>query len=693
MNRNPQRPLLTIFEDVHWIDPSSRELVDIMVERVRQLPVLLIITFRPEFNVPWTGLPHVTAMGLSRLDRRDGEALVLEVIKNDIALSGEIVAEIVKHTDGVPLFLEELTKAMLEAGTAGIEAAAGSQSARRAPLAIPPTLQALLMARLDGLGPGAKEAAQMAAALGREFSYELLAAITSASETVLQSSLGRLVGAGLVFQRGVPPQSTYSFKHALVQDAAYNTLLRSQRRTLHGRIAARLRERFAEKTENQPELLARHLTEAGLAEEAITYWSKAGQQAMMRFANNEGEAHLTRATELLQTLPEDRSRNEKEVDLRLALAVPLTRLHGYGSVDVEAYALRAKQLCDELNGHPGQFAAYRLMWNSSLMRQPLPRAVALARELMDFAREGRDNAQLAIAHYALAYSLYASGEFLEADALFTEGARLADSVSDAKFSVYGEHPGMLCRMYGGRTRCFIGFPKQGVLLLDTAVAHARARHEPQNMAWVLLASAIVRHILRDALEAEKYSREGVELAREHRLAQWLALGQAYLGKALCSNGDPHAGISLQEEGIRSLLASGSLHATTPLRMYLAESLIGIGKLAKARVQLEASRSHRSSYGEANFAAELERVEAELLRAEGAPGQTVALQLTKAISTARSQGARLFELRSATDLARLWRDEGRRAEAYALLAPIYGWFTEGFAMPDLREAKALLDELG
>jgi hypothetical protein len=682
-----QRPLLTVFEDVHWIDPSCRELLDIMVERVQRLPVLLITTFRPEFNAPWTGLPHVTGMGLSRLDQRDGEALVLEVIKNHVGLSGDMITEIVKHTDGVPLFMEELAKAMLETGTAATNAAAG-----RSKLAIPPTLQALLMARLDALGPSAKATAQMAAAFGREFSYELLSAISPSGDAVLQGSLDRLVGAGLVFQRGVPPHSTYWFKHALVQDAAYGTLLRTHRQSLHGRIAARLKERFAERTESQPELLARHLTEAGETEEAITYWSKAGQQATTRFANKEAEAHFGKAIELLETLPEDRSRNEKEVDLRLALAVPLTRLHGSGSAVVETCARRARELCDGLVDHPARFAAYRLNWHSCMMRHPAPNALGLARELMASAQAGGDPAQLAIACRALGLSVFYVGDHTEADALFAECARLSDSVPDAQFSVYAEHPGMIGRLYGGHTRCLVGYTIQGVQLVDAGITHARVRSSPQNLAWALYMAGVVRNVLRDAFEAEKLAREAIKVAREHRLSQWLALGQTVLGKALCMSGDPQTGISLQEEGMRALHAAGSVRATTRLQTCLAESLICISELGKARAQLEASRSHSITHGEANCATELERLMGELLRAEGAPSQTVAAQLKTAINTARSQGARLLELRAATSLARLWRDEGRGGEARALLAPIYGWFTEGFAMPDLREAKALLDEL-
>jgi class 3 adenylate cyclase/tetratricopeptide (TPR) repeat protein len=687
-----QRPLLTVFEDVHWIDPSSRELLDIMVGRVRMLPVLLIISFRPEFNAPWTGLPHVTARGLSRLDQRDGEALVLEVIKNHAGLPGELIAEIVKHTDGVPLFLEELTKAILEDGTAGTKAAAEPQAAGRSALAIPPTLQALLMARLDGLGPSAKATAQMAAALGREFSYEVLAAITPGSEAVLRSSLDRLVGAGLVFERGVPPDSTYSFKHALVQDAAYSTLLRTQRQTLHGRIAMRLKERFAEKTESQPELLARHLTEAGLTEEAITYWSRAGQQAAARFANKEAESHFTRAIELLENLPPSRSRDELEVDLRLSLAVPQTAVHGYGSAAVETCALRVRQLCDELDDHPGRFAAYRLMWNSFLMRKPVPRSVRLGRELLAIARDGRDCAQLAVAQRALGYSLFMAGKPAEADALFAECASLADSVPDTAFSVYGEHPGMISRLYGGGTRCLIGFPEQGAMLSDAGVAHARARHSPHNVAWALVNCGSLRIILRDTIQAERLLREILDLAQAHRFPQWLALGNMLLGKVLCSKGDSQTGIRLQKEGMLSWQATGAVSMTTRYRMYLAESLVGFGQLDEARSYLAEAHSHRERFGEEVYAAELERVEAQLLRAEGAPEQKVEFHLNEAIRIARGQVARLFELRAATDLARLWREEDRRAEAHALLSPICGWFTEGFGMPDLQEANALLHEL-
>ena len=252
---------------------------------------------------------------------------------------------------------------------------------------------------------------------------------------------------------------------------------------------------------------------------------------------------------------------------------------------------------------------------------------------------------------------------------------------------------MIARLYGGQTRCLIGFPDQGALLCDAGVSHARARSNPHSLTWALVGSGLIRIILRDTDEAERLLREALDLAHEHRMPQWIGFAQALLGFALCSNGDPQTGIKLQDEGMRSLHAAGSMLGTTRLRVDVAASLIGIGELERARLHLVAGQSHRESHGEDVCAAELERVEAKLLRAEGAPSGAVAAQLDKAISTARSQNARLFELRAATSLAQLWRDEGRRAEASGLLAPIYGWFTEGFAMPDLKEAKALLEELG
>jgi hypothetical protein len=333
---------------------------------------------------------------------------------------------------------------------------------------------------------------------------------------------------------------------------------------------------------------------------------------------------------------------------------------------------------------------YRVVWNSCLARQPVPRTVALAREVMALARASRDPAQLAVAHRALAYSLHIAGEHLQADKLFIEAVKLADGVADAEFAVYGEHPGMICRTYSSITRCVVGFLDQGTRLADAAVEHARARNSPVGLAWALVSGGFAHALRRDAVAIERLAREAIAVSREHRLPQWLAFAQIIFGVALCWRGDPQAGIELQEEGMQRLLALGSMLHTTRTRLHLAESFLGVGELEAARAHLAAGRRHREAYGEDYFAAELQRTEALLLQAEGMSAEVIEQHLDTALRIARSQGARLLELRAATNLGRLWHEQGKRSAARDLLAPIYGWFTEGFDTLDLKEAKALLD---
>jgi class 3 adenylate cyclase len=332
-----QQTVLMVHEDVHWIDPTSRELLDLVIERVRRWPVLLIITFRPEIQPSWIGQPHVSTLSLRRLGRREGAALVERVAGNN-ALPKEITAEIIERTDGIPLFVEELTKAVLEAGPHD-EAATRSVSTAPPPaLAVPAILHASLMARLDRLGPFVKEIAQTGAAIAREFSYELLASVTQKSEADLQVALARLTDAGLVFCRGTPPQATFLFKHALVRDAAYSTLLRSQRRLLHARIAAVLEKQFPETTSAEPERLAQHCSEAGRLVDAIAFWHKAGQKAAQRSANQEAVGHLGKALDLIHTLPDTPERAAHELVLQRLLGAALMATRGYAAPETGAGA-------------------------------------------------------------------------------------------------------------------------------------------------------------------------------------------------------------------------------------------------------------------------------------------------------------------------------------------------------------------
>ena len=370
-----QRPVLMVFEDAHWIDPTSRELLDLTVDRVRRLPVLLAITFRPEFQPPWDGRAHVTSLALNRLGERDGEALVQKLAGN-AALTADIVAEIVERTDGVPLFVEELTKAVLESAAQGDRVAAVLATTSLAAQSVPATLHASLMARLDRLGPMPKEIAQIGAVLGREFAYELIEPVAQRPERELQAALDQLGDAGLLFCRGTAPHASYLFKHALVQDAAYSTLLRGRRQELHARVAAALEAHFADLVERQPELLAHHLTAAGNTERAVDQWLKAGQRAAARFAYLEAIAHFERGLGLLRSLPESPVRDGREIELQLALGLCL--FTAKGAVAAKPPYTRAHELA-ESSGEPQQrFEALCGVWQSTMVSGGIAAASSLS---------------------------------------------------------------------------------------------------------------------------------------------------------------------------------------------------------------------------------------------------------------------------------------------------------------------------
>ena len=387
------RPLLAVLEDVHWADPTTCELVDLLIARIASLPALLVLTHRPSFQAPWVGEAHVTELRLSRLNKRQCATLIRHIV-GDSSLPPETVAAIIERADGVPLFLEELTKAVLE------RAAHGAALSPRADIGVPATLQSSLLARLDRFGPTAREVAQAGAAIGRVFSYDLLRSIVDVPEPALSEALAQLASSGLIQVRGTSIEAKYTFKHALVHDVANDLLLRERRRILHARIV----ESLGGRDDEPPEVLAWHCTMAGFADQAIKQWRLAGERSAARFANLEAKEHYQQALELLQSLPASQERDRSEAELRLAQVVPLTAIHGFGSQAVETCALRARELSASLDPL-GRFLAHRIVWNSSLMRHPLPRVIELARDLVSLADRDGDVRQQAAAYRALGYSL------------------------------------------------------------------------------------------------------------------------------------------------------------------------------------------------------------------------------------------------------------------------------------------------
>ena len=684
------RPVLMVFEDAHWIDPTSRELLDLILDRVSRFPLLLLVTFRPELQHAWSGQPHVTTLLLNRLDGRDGATLV-ERVAGNTGLSRDIVDEIVDRADGVPLFVEELTKAVLESGD-DKQVAAVLTASPSASLSIPATLHASLVARLDRLGPIAKEVGQVGAVLGREFGYELIEQVAQRPAGELRLGLDRLAGAGLLFCRGLAPQSSYLFKHALVQDAAYGTLLRARRQELHARIGKVLEEQFPEIVDNQPEILAHHFTQAGLIDPAVEFWRRAGVRSIGQSAHSEAAANFEGALDLVGKLVPCKERDEQELELTLALAVPLIAVHGFGSLRVEKCALRAKELSDKLRHSSRRFAAQRVAWNSCLMRQPFLNTVALARELVELAESDGDPAKFAVAQRALGYSLFVAGEFREAVERLEQGVALADALSDREFAVYGEHPGMVCRIYAGQAKILMGFPETGAQLIDAAITHARHEQNAHSLAWAL---AVAAHSLVTQHEAQatlRFASEAIDTAREHRFPQWLALGERCKGWAIHRLGDFSAGLDLQKKGVNRWYETGAVLHTTHCEIILAESLLREGRAAPARAHLDRARAHLASYGEEYVAAEIDRLEALLQQHKRASAEIVEEYLANSLTTARRQGARLLELRTATTLARVLAEKNERHKAIDLLAPIYGWFTERFDTADLNDAAKLLSEL-
>ncbi|MGW1423371.1 AAA family ATPase [Bradyrhizobium manausense] len=683
-----QRPVLMLFEDVHWIDPSSRELLDLVVERVQHLPVLLLITFRPEFERIWAGQAHVTMLSLSRLDRREGAALVQQVI-GEGTLGSDVVSEIVERTDGVPLFLEELTKAVLEAD----DRVAGTFSrVSRTALAIPATLHASLMARLDRLGSPAKEVAQVGAAIGREFSYELLRAVAQRSSAELDEALDQLVSAELIFRRGMPPDAEYSFKHALVQDAAYGTLLRRARHKLHGRIANALEQLFPERASIEPELLAHHFTEAGQAEIAISYWLKAGRRSAERSADQEAVRHLRRGLEMLMTLPHSTQKDQQELDFQLALGTPLAAQHGYGNPLVGAARDRAIALCEELGDMQHLLPSLYGQYGYCIASGRIPKALEYSERCQSLAAHTGDRVARLIAHRAMGASLLELGEFEAAKAQL-EQILVIDRVEtdQALSALYLADPHASGLAYLALSLWALGYPDQAIAARQKAIKHALDANHANTSGIVGIYAGAQLSVLLGKMADVKSDVEDLNALLGSRVPLWaVSCGQILRGWAIGCAEQLEDGIALMKQGIHAAEQQVRFHSPH-YHSLLAVLQARAGDMQGGLSTIRKATELIAETGEYLWHADVLRIEGELRLLVEASMEAEA-SLVQALELARKQRAKSFELRVAMSIARLWRDRGKRNEAHELLAPIYGWFTEGFDTRDLKEAKALLEEL-
>ena len=685
-----RQPVLMIFEDVHWIDPSSRELLDLTIEQVQCLPVLLLITFRPEFKPPWVGLPHVTMHALRRLDRRDGASLVQRVAGNK-GLPDAIVDEISTRADGVPLFVEELTKAVLEAGEQVVDAEQIIWASLPTSHMVPATLHASLMARLDRLGLAAKEVAQIGAAIGREFSFDLLASTALRSKDELLAALDQLVDAGLVFRRGTPPQATFLFKHALVQEAAYSVLLRGQRQELHARIARALEQEFPDDA-TVPELLAHHFAEAGFAEAAVENLLKAGLRAMARSATAEAEAQLTRALELLATLPDGPTRHRQELDVQVALGGALISAKGYAATETGRAYARARELCAKVGETPQLFPVLFGQAVIHMQRAEHFAALDVSEELVRLAQRQEDPAPVLVGHRVVGASLFHLGRFAGARDNLERTLALYSPARDRALAFLWAHDQRVAALcWLSWTLCVMGYPDQALARSREALADARASGHLPTLAYALVWDSILWQLHRQHRAAQAASAELMSLATEQRFPLWQAAAMIVGGWAQAAAGDGEAGLALLRRGLAGWRATGA-EGWLPYYLGVAADVCWTTGQADEALKLTLDALARvENTASCWFEAELRRFKGELLIANSDRNEG-ARCLHRALTVAREQNAKMWELRASTCLARLWRDQGKRTAARELLAPVYAWFTEGFETLDLEDAKALLDTL-
>ena len=688
-----EQPLLFIVEDLHWADPSTRELVDVVFGQVPAASILMLMTSRPDFRPPWAHRSHFTNLTVNRVTRKQTE-LMVERVTGGKPLPAEVLQQVVAKTDGVPLFVEELTRMVLESGWLRDQGDRYELTAALPPLAIPSTLQDSLMARLDRLGTG-KEVAQVGAALGRTFQYELLRAIASLDDRMLQDALAKLGEADLLHQRGVVPDATYIFKHALIQETAYQSMLVSRRQQLHTRIADTLVERFPVTTGTQPELVAHHYTEAGLADQAIDYWQRAGHRAVERSANLEGTTHFTKGLTVLATLPDSRDRRERELALRTALGPALMSTKGLGAREVEQNYTQALGLCRQLGERSELFAVLRGLWEFHELRGDLKTALELGEELFRLAQAAEDSALRLIAHDVLGDTLYWLGEFTRSQEHLEQGIALYrfEEHHGLAHQHAGYDPGVACRSFSAYALWYLGYPDRAVRRTEEAIALARKLSQTFSTILAVEFGATVHQLRGEARLAKACAETVIALSREQANVFLLGCGMVEQGWAIGQEGQVDEGVVLILRGMDVCRSSGSVLEFPHPWASLAETYRHGGRIDEA-LQVVAEGLKQAQATSARFnEAELYRLKGELLLAGAVPGAESAERcFRQAVEIAQRQSAKSLELRAVVSLSRLLQRQGKREEARRLLSEVYAWFTEGFDTADLKDARALLGAL-
>jgi class 3 adenylate cyclase/tetratricopeptide (TPR) repeat protein len=680
---------LMLFEDLHWADPSSLEVLNMLISQLGDVSMLAVLTSRPEFQATWAEHSYVSTLNLARLSVAQSSALIAKLV-NGKTLPENLAARIVAKTDGVPLFVEELTKAILESGDLIDEGDRYAYSGSPSSVSIPETLRDSLTARLDRVA-AVKQVAQVGAIIGREFSYELLAALELMPDAALARALSRLTESELAFNRGTIPNAFYTFKHALVQDAAYDSLLKTQRQPLHAKIAKALAARWPETADTQPELLAHHFTEAGLAEDAIPLWRRAGELAMQAFALPEAVTHLSKGMSLLETLPATPARDAIELSLRTSLAPAVIAQRGWGHAQVGRTLEPAWRLAESLAHRAGYLPILNALWVHYMCMDRLDISLQWAQKILSTGDAVHDDSLEIVGHRAMSATYYWMGDFISA-------RKHGDIVQSSYDFQRHSHIAQLTNsdpltgegIYRTQYLWILGYPDQAVVASDAKDQHARRRNHPFDLAFALTLGAQVFDFRCEPDELLRRTEEGERVGREHGVAlMWEVMAEISRSIVWLRSGRIDAGVRRLDKAIERIAATGHRIWIWYLRALEAEGLALTGDFAGARSLIDESVRRIQSGEERAHFAEVLRLKGWILIQQGHTAEAEAV-LRAAIDVARTQKAKSWELRSATTLARLLADRGDAGSAQELLAPVYSWFTEGFDTRDLKEAKTLLE---
>jgi len=685
-----QRPTLCIFEDVHWIDPSTLELLELAISRIDRARVMLAVSYRPEFRHSWSAHANVTLHSLTRLSRSEVTKMIKELLREG-SLSQQTFDAIIEKAEGVPLFIEELTTSIISAPRQvapqnnGLEQPAQIGAAR-----VPETLHDALMERVDRV-PNGRRLAQIAAVIGREFSYDLLNVASRAGEADLRSALSQLEEADIVYRTGVSPSVRFAFKHVLLRDVVYNSLLRGKRQEIHADIASVLEKHFREVVENRPEILAYHYGQAGNNPLAIRCWRESGRRALANSANVEAIGHFRNALQLLRALPETPQRNKEEIEIQLALGIPLIAVKGYAAAETREAFSRARSLCLELDTPPEYFQALFGLWGHSWMGGKNDEALAMADEFLTKSREISDSILLMVAHRVMGSTLLTIGEFQESRQHFEQSIAL--SKTEAKQSVYRLYmvePQVASLLLLSWDLWFLGYPDQALARVSEALALAKNLAQPYSIAFAHYMTSVV-HLLRgDPARALENAEQSLEMSREQRFSLYALLSTISRGRALAELGRFQEGASEIQNGIAEGRRTGVGFMLPMMQSWLAEAHAQSGDNNMAASIIEQTLGDISDATGRSWEPELHRLRAEILLARD-PSKTAEAEsyLRNAIELARRQNSKSLELRAATSMAKLWQQQKRIDQARDLLEPLCSWFAEGTATLDLRRARDLL----